>query len=437
MALSTRMKVLIVGNGGREHALAWKIRQSPLVSDLYCAPGNAGIAELADCVPIDASNIVEVADFAQTIKADLTVVGPELPMVLGIGDEFVRRGLTIFCPSRGAAEIEGSKAFAREFMTRRKIPSPRYEVCSSIEEAHDFVKRAPFGFPFVVKADGLASGKGTLIAKDAARAKEAVDAMLAEKKFGSAGAKLVMEEFLEGDEVSFLVFSDGSRVVPMASVQDHKRALDGDKGANTGGMGTVSPTTNISMDGHKRIMQEIIVPTIAGLAEEGRRFQGVLFAGLMITDAGPKVLEFNARFGDPETQVIMARMRSDVVPILQQCATGTLGETRVEWAKEPAVCVVLASKGYPDEPETGKVVTGLDAIKEWSDVVVYHAATKREDGAVKTVGGRVLGVTALGANLDSAIARAYEAIEKIQFDGMFYRKDIGARALARLHSAKA
>jgi phosphoribosylamine--glycine ligase len=431
------MKVLIVGNGGREHALAWKIRQSPLVSDLYCAPGNAGIAELADCVPIDASNIVEVADFAQTIKADLTVVGPELPMVLGIGDEFVRRGLTIFCPSRGAAEIEGSKAFAREFMTRRKIPSPRYEVCSSIEEAHDFVKRAPFGFPFVVKADGLASGKGTLIAKDAARAKEAVDAMMAEKKFGSAGAKLVMEEFLEGDEVSFLVFSDGSRVVPMASVQDHKRALDGDKGANTGGMGTVSPTTNISMDGHKRIMQEIIVPTIAGLAEEGRRFQGVLFAGLMITDAGPKVLEFNARFGDPETQVIMARMRSDVVPILQQCATGTLGETRVEWAKEPAVCVVLASKGYPDEPETGKVVTGLDAIKEWSDVVVYHAATKREDGAVKTVGGRVLGVTALGANLDSAIARAYEAIEKIQFDGMFYRKDIGARALARLHSAKA
>jgi phosphoribosylamine--glycine ligase len=431
------MKVLIVGNGGREHALAWKIRQSPLVSELYCAPGNAGIADLADCVPIDASNIVEVADFAQTIKADLTVVGPELPMVLGIGDEFVRRGLTIFCPSRGAAEIEGSKAFAREFMTRRKIPSPRYEVCASIEEGHDFVKRAPFGFPFVVKADGLASGKGTLVVKDAARAREAVDQMMAEKKFGSAGAKLVMEEFLEGDEVSFLVFSDGSRVVPMASVQDHKRALDGDKGANTGGMGTVSPTTNISLDGHKRIMNEIVVPTIAGLAEEGRRFQGVLFAGLMITDAGPKVLEFNARFGDPETQVIMARMRSDVVPILQQCATGTLGETRVEWAKEPAVCVVLASKGYPDEPETGKVVKGLDAIKDWSDVVVYHAATKRDEGSVRTVGGRVLGVTALGANLESAIARAYEAIERIQFDGMFYRKDIGARALARLHSAKA
>ena len=434
MSLSTPMKLLIVGNGGREHALAWKIRQSPLVSELYCAPGNAGIAEIADCVPIDASNIVEVADFAQTIKADLTVVGPELPMVLGIGDEFVRRGLTIFCPSRGAAEIEGSKAFAREFMTRRNIPSPRYEVCATIEEAHDFVKRAPFGFPFVVKADGLAAGKGTLVVRDKAQATDCVDEIMAAKKFGSAGAKLVIEEFLDGEEVSFLVFSDGSRVVPMASVQDHKRALDGDHGANTGGMGTVSPTTNISLDGHKRIMHEIIVPTIAGLAEEGRRFQGVLFAGLMITEEGPKVLEFNARFGDPETQVIMARMRSDVVPLLQQCANGTLGETRVEWAKEPAVCVVLASRGYPDEPEIGKVVSGLDAVKEWSDVVVYHAATKREDGNVTTVGGRVLGVTALGANLESAIARAYEAIGRIQFDGMQYRKDIGARALARLHS---
>jgi len=427
------MKLLIVGNGGREHALAWKIRQSPLVTDVYCAPGNAGIAEIADCVPIDASSIVEVADFAQTIKADLTVVGPELPMVLGIGDEFVRRGLTIFCPSRGAAEIEGSKAFAREFMTRRNIPSPRYEVCGSLEEAHDFAKRAPFGFPFVVKADGLAAGKGTLVVKDKAEAKAVIDQIMADKKFGSAGAKLVMEEFLEGEEVSFLVFSDGSRVVPMASVQDHKRALDGDQGPNTGGMGTVSPTTNISLDGHKKIMQEIVLPTIAGLNEEGRRFQGVLFAGLMITEAGPKVLEFNARFGDPETQVIMARMRSDVVPILQQCATGALGDTRLEWAKEPAVCVVLASRGYPESAETGQVVSGLDALKDWSDVVVYHAATRREDGAVKTVGGRVLGVTALGANLESAIARAYEAIGRIQFDGMQYRRDIGARALARLH----
>ncbi len=430
------MRILIVGNGGREHALAWKIRQSPLVTDLYCAPGNAGIAEIADCVPIDASNIVEVADFAQTIKADLTVVGPELPMVLGIGDEFVRRGLTIFCPSRGAAEIEGSKAFAREFMTRHKIPSPRYEVCSSLEDALAFVEKAPLGYPFVVKADGLAAGKGTVVVEGQAEAKAVVEQIMGDKKFGSAGAKVVMEEFLEGEEVSFLVFSDGSRVVPMASVQDHKRALDGDKGPNTGGMGTVSPTTNISLDGHKRIMQEIVVPTVAGLAAEGRRFQGVLFAGLMMTESGPKVLEFNARFGDPETQVIMARMRSDIVPILEQCASGALGETRIEWVKEPAVCVVVASRGYPDTPETGKVVTGLDTVKDWSDVIVYHAATKREDGQVRTVGGRVLGVTALGANLESAIARAYEAIGRVQFDGMTYRRDIGARALARLHGPR-
>ena len=431
------MKILLVGNGGREHALAWKMRQSPLVNELYCAPGNAGIAEIGDCVPIDAHNIVEVADFAQTIKADLTVVGPELPMVLGIADEFHRRGLTIFCPSRGAAEIEGSKVFAREFMSRHKIPSPRYEVCGSLDEALAFVAKAPLGYPFVVKADGLAAGKGTAVVQDPAEAKAFVEQVMASRKFGSAGAKIVMEEFLHGEEVSFLVFSDGARVVPMASVQDHKRALDGDKGPNTGGMGTVSPTTNISIDGHKRIVQEIIKPTVAGLAEEGRRFQGVLYAGLMMTDAGPKVLEFNARFGDPETQVIMARMRSDLVPILQQVASGSLpADARIDFVKEPAVCVVVASKGYPDTPETGKVVTGLDSLKDWSDVVVYHAATKREDGHVKTVGGRVFGVTALGANLESAIARAYEAIGKIQFEGMTYRRDIGARALARLHGQR-
>jgi phosphoribosylamine--glycine ligase len=431
------MKVLVVGNGGREHALAWKIRQSPLVSELYCAPGNAGVEEIADCVPIDASNIVEVADFAQTIKADLTVVGPELPMVLGIGDEFIKRNLPVFCPSRGAAEIEGSKAFAREFMARHKIPSPGFQVCTSLEEALAFVEKAPFGYPFVVKADGLAAGKGSIVVESADEARTAIEQMMAEKRFGSAGAKVIMEEFLHGEEVSFLVLSDGARVVPLASVQDHKRALDGDTGPNTGGMGTVSPTTNLRLDGHKRIMQEIVVPTIAGMASEGRRFQGVLFAGLMMTETGPKVLEFNARFGDPEAQAIMARMRSDLVPLLQQAADGQLGETRVEWAKEPSVCVVLASRGYPEAPETGHVVEGLDSLKGWNDVVVYHAATKREDDQVKTVGGRVLGVTALGANLESAIARAYEAVEHIHFEGMFYRKDIGHRALARLQRPRA
>ncbi len=431
------MKILVVGNGGREHALVWKIRQSPLVQDIYCAPGNAGIAEVADCVPIDTSNIVEVADFAQTISADLTVVGPELPMVLGIADEFVRRGMSIFSPSRAAAEIEGSKAFAREFMTRHKIPSPRYEVCQTYEDALAFVERAPFGLPFVIKADGLASGKGSVVVRDKGEARTVVGDMMSDKKFGSAGAKTVMEEFLDGEEVSFLVFSDGARVVPMVSVQDHKRALDGDEGPNTGGMGTVSPATNLSLDAHKQIMQEIVLPTIAGLAAEGRRYQGVLYTGLMITESGPKVLEFNARFGDPETQVIMARMRSDIVPILQQVAAGQLKQTKIEWAKEPAVCVVLASKGYPDDsPEIGKVVHGLDALHDDTDVVVYHAATAQKDGQVVTVGGRVLGVTALGANLDAAVARAYEVVGKLSFDGMFYRKDIGQRALARLHARR-
>jgi phosphoribosylamine--glycine ligase len=430
------MKILVVGNGGREHALVWKIRQSPLVKEVYCAPGNAGIAGIADCVPIDTSNIIEVADFAQTIGADLTVVGPELPMVLGIADEFHRRGLAIFCPTRVAAEIEGSKAFAREFMNRHQIPSPRYAIADSLEEAEKVIKKAGLGFPVVLKVDGLAAGKGVVVARDAKEAKAAAAEMMSDRKFGTAGAKLVFEEFLPGDEVSFLVFSDGARVVPMVSVQDHKRVRDNDEGPNTGGMGTVSPSTSLSLDGHKQIMQEIILPTIAGLATEGRKYQGVLYAGLMITDKGPRVLEFNARFGDPETQVIMARMRSDVVPILQGVAEGHLKETKVDWAKEAAACVVVTTRGYPDAPDTGQEIRGLDALSGESDVMVFHAATAKRDGKVVTVGGRVLGVTALGASLDAAIERAYQAVKKISFDGMHYRKDIGQKALAKLHAPR-
>jgi phosphoribosylamine--glycine ligase len=430
------MRVLVVGNGGREHALVWKIRQSPLVKEVYCAPGNAGIAALADCVPIDTSNIVEVADFAQTISADLTVVGPELPMVLGMAEEFQRRGLSIFCPSRSAAELEGSKAFAREFMQRHKIPSPGYEICTTPEECDAFLKKAPFGFPIVVKADGLASGKGTVIVHDEAEGRAVVNEIMTERKFGHAGSKIVMEEFLPGEEVSFLVFSDGAKVVPMVSVQDHKQVGDGDKGLNTGGMGTVSPATNLSVDVHKQIMHEIVFPTIKGMAAESRKYQGVLYVGLMMTDKGPKVLEYNARFGDPETQVIMARMRSDIVPILRGVAEGDLKDTKIDWAKEPAVCVVLASRGYPEAtPETGKPITGLDAFQGEEDVVIFHAATAAKEGAVVSVGGRVLGVTALGANLDAAIQRAYEAVAKLSFEGMHYRKDIGKKALARLHAS--
>jgi phosphoribosylamine--glycine ligase len=430
------MRILVVGNGGREHALVWKIRQSPLVKEVYCAPGNAGIAELADCVPIDSANIVEVADFAQTIGADLSVVGPELPMVLGIADEFQRRGLAICSPTRAAAEIEGSKAFARDFMQRHAIPSPGYAVCASAEEAQAVVKKAPFGFPLVIKADGLAAGKGTIIARDAAEAQGVVRQMMTEKRFGTAGSKVVVEEFLAGEEVSFLVFCDGASVVPMVSVQDHKRLLDDDQGPNTGGMGTVSPATNLTVDVHKQIMQEIVLPTVKGMAAEGRRFQGVLYAGLMMTEKGPKVLEYNARFGDPETQVIMARMRSDVVPVLEGAARGSLKDVKVEWTKEPAACVVLAARGYPESAETGRTVDVPDDLKGQEDVIVFHAATARKDGELVTVGGRVLGVTALGQNLDAAVQRAYQAVGRISFDGMHYRTDIGRKALARLHASK-
>ncbi len=426
------MRILIVGNGGREHALAWKIRQSPLVRELFCAPGNAGIAEVADCVPIEGTHIVELADFAQQIGAALTVVGPELPAVLGIVDEFQRRGLPIFGPTRAAAELEGSKVFAREFMQRHGIPAPRFALARSLGEAEQAISAGGLGWPLVVKMDGLAAGKGVVVAADAGEALAAAGRMLADGR--GPGARLVLEEFLPGEELSFLALSDGSRVVPLVSAQDHKRALDGDQGPNTGGMGTVSPATQLTVDLHKQIMQEIVVPTVAGMAAEGRRYQGVLYAGLMLTPAGPRVLEFNCRFGDPEAQVILARLKSDVVPLLQGVAAGQLPEARPEWAREAAACVVMASRGYPDTPDTGQVVTGLDRLKPLQDVIAFHAATARRDGKLVTVGGRVLGVTALGANLAAAVRRAYEAVALVSFDGAHYRRDIGQRALARLQS---
>ena len=428
------MRIFVVGNGGREHALIWKIRQSPLVKEVYCAPGNAGIAALAHCVPIETSNIIEVADFAHTIKADLTVVGPELPIVLGIADEFRRRNLRIFAPSRKAGEIEGSKVFAREFMERHHIPGPRHRVCGSEEEVQAFFDDVPWGYPVVVKADGLAGGKGTSVAENEAEARSAAADMMKERKFGTAGAKLVMEEFLPGEEVSFFVMSDGSKVVFLNAVQDHKRLLDGDEGPNTGGMGCISPATNMTLDTHKSIMKEIVIPTIKGMASEGRRFEGILYVGLMMTADGPRVLEYNARFGDPETQVIMARMRSDIVPLLRGVADGELRETKVDWAKEPAVCVVLACKGYPHNVESGQAIEGLDSLKGAGDIVAYHSATRAADGDVVTCGGRVIGVTALAANHAAAVKRAYEGVEKISFEGMQYRKDIGHQALARLQA---
>ncbi len=426
------MKVLVVGNGGREHALAWKIRKSPLVKDLYCAPGNPGMAQVADCVAIESTHIVELADFAQSIGADLTVVGPELAMVLGIADEFQRRGLTIFAPTRAAAEIEGSKAFARDFMSRHNVPSPRYVIARSPEEALRAIDEDVLGLPVVLKADGLAAGKGAIVARDRDEARQAVRDLMEEKRLGSAGARLVLEEFLPGEEVSFLVVSDGARAVPLISAQDHKRVFDGDQGPNTGGMGCVSPATNLSVEAHKQIMQEVILPTLAGLSAEGRRFQGVLYAGLMLTERGPKVLEFNARFGDPETQVILPRLRSDLVPVLLGAARGQLPEARLEWSKDAATCIVLASRGYPDAAQTGHAIEGLETLDGQADVIAFHGATARRDGRLVTVGGRVLGITALGPTLEASIERAYAAAAQVSFEGRHYRRDIGQKALARL-----
>jgi phosphoribosylamine--glycine ligase len=429
------MKVLVVGGGGREHALVFKIRKSPLVSEVYCAPGNAGIARHAECVPLKVTDTTGLSAFAERAGIDLTVVGPELPMVLGLGDEFQRRGLPIFCPTKAAAEIEGSKVFAREFMARHLIPSPGWELCESPEEAHRFIDRAPFGFPMVVKADGLAAGKGAVVAMNEAEARDAVTFIMTDRQLGSAGSRVVMEEFLAGEEVSFLVFSDGDRAIPMVSVQDHKRAKDGDLGPNTGGMGTVSPSPHLTNALSDEIMQTIILPSLRGMRQENRRFQGVLYAGLMITAKGPKVLEFNARFGDPETQCIMLRLRSDIVPLLLGVAQGALGDVPVEWREEAAACVVLASRGYPDQPETHRAISGLATLEDHADVVAFHAATVREGAKILTSGGRVLGVTALGPDLEAAIARAYRAVAEISFEGMQYRTDIGQRALRTLRGA--
>ena len=427
------MKILVVGNGAREHAIVAKLRESSIgaVDEIYCAPGNAGIAKHARLVPIAASNTVELADFAQTIKADLTIVGPELPLVLGIVDEFKKRGLRIFGPTRAAAEIEGSKVFAREFLTRHNVPSPRYAICSSFDDAERILKEGKLGFPCVVKADGLTSGKGAVVCETREEATEAATAMLKGNRFGKAGERVVIEEFVAGEEVSFLVLCDGTRAVPLASVQDHKRLKDGDKGPNTGGMGTISPALNLKLELHKEIMSTIIIPTIAGLSKEGRSFSGVLYAGLMIaTDGKPKVLEYNARFGDPECQVILARLKSDLASLLVATADGALAEVKVEWAKEPAVCVVVASEGYPDTSIKGREVRRVPQSEE--GLQILHGATAMEGQKLVTSGGRVFAVTALGASLPQALNRAYGAVAQIDFEGAQYRRDIGASALKRL-----
>jgi phosphoribosylamine--glycine ligase len=422
------MKVLIVGGGAREHALCWKLRQSPLLKDLYCAPGNPGIARLADLVPVAPEETHRLADFAADLRIDLTVVGPELPLALGIADEFARRGLPIFGPSLLAAEIEGSKVFAKQFMERHGLPTAPFVVAHDAAEARAAAGR--FGLPVVIKADGLAAGKGVIIPTDESELEAAIQALFEERRFGASGDRAVIEQFLAGEEVSFMALSDGSRLLPLAIAKDYKRAGDGDTGPNTGGMGSHSPVGLPSSEASAEIVETVMRAAISGLAAEGRPFVGVLYAGMILTADGPRLLEFNARFGDPEAQVLLLRLEDDLLPVLAAAAAGDLDiHRRLHFRKEAAACVVLASQGYPGRPVTGEVIRGLD-VPLPPGVEVFHAATRRgPQGELLTAGGRVLSVCALGPDLVGALRRAYAAAADIQWPGKLFRRDIGRRVL--------
>jgi len=423
------MKVLVVGGGGREHALVWKIAQSPRVGKIYCAPGNAGIAQMGECLSISAEDVKGLTARAEKEKIDLTVVGPEAPLTLGMVDIFRARGLRVFGPSQKAAEIEGSKAFTKELMKKYGIPTGESETFTDPAAAVKYVKGK--GAPLVVKADGLAAGKGVIICRTVEEALSALDLILVQKAFGAAGAKVVVEEFLEGEEASFLAFTDGETVLPLPTSQDHKAIYDNDQGPNTGGMGAYSPAPVVTEKVHREAMEKVLIPTVRGMAREGRKYQGVLYAGLMIKDEKPKVLEFNARFGDPEAQPLLMRLKSDLIPVLEATIDGKLSHQKMELEDRASVCVVVASGGYPGSYEKGKVISGLQEAARVRDAFVFHAGTALKEGRVVTNGGRVLGVTALGNGIQEAIQRAYEAVAKISWEGAYYRKDIGHKALAR------
>lgn len=420
------MKVLVIGSGGREHALVWKISQSPKVDKLYCAPGNAGIAQLAECVAIGAEQLDELLAFALEQNIDLTVVGPEVPLTMGVVDLFQSKGLKIFGPSKAAAEIEGSKAFSKDLMAKYHIPTAKYGTFTQVAEAKAFL--AQVGLPCVVKADGLAAGKGVLICENQAEAEQAIADILVDNKFGDAGCRVVVEEFLTGQEVSMLAFADGKTVIPMVSSQDHKRIFDGDQGLNTGGMGAYSPAPIYTPEINAMVVPQVLEATIAAMNAESRSFSGILYAGLMLTADGPKVLEFNARFGDPETQAVLPRLKTDLVDIMLAVIEGRLAEMNIEWYAQPAVCVVMASGGYPETSEKGQEITGLAAAED-TGAIVFHAGTKLDNGKVVTNGGRVLGISGLGDDIAGAIANAYRGVEQIQFANMQYRHDIGKKAL--------
>jgi phosphoribosylamine--glycine ligase len=426
------MRILVVGSGGREHALCWSIAGSPLADRVYCAPGNAGIAEDAECIPIGATDIPGIVAFCRRNAIDFVVVGPEAPLVAGIVDALEAAGIAAFGPSAAAAALEGSKAFMKDLCAREGIPTAGYRRFRDAAAAKAHI--ATHGAPVVVKADGLAAGKGVVVAATRAEANEAVDAALGQGKFGAAGAEIVVEDWLAGEEASFFALVDGRTALPLAAAQDHKRAFDGDAGPNTGGMGAYSPTPSVTPAVEGAVMERIILPTARAMARDGRAFKGVLYAGLMLTDAGPKLLEYNVRFGDPECQALIMRLKSDMLPALLAVRDGVLNDVDLRWYDETALCVVMAAKGYPDDPLRGTEIRGLGAAASDPDVKIFHAGTRREPapaqaggGRLIADGGRVLGVTALGADLAAARARAYAAIDKIDWPDGFCRRDIGVR----------
>ncbi len=422
------MKVLVLGGGGREHALVWKLRQSPRITQLFCAPGNAGIAQEATCVPCDLKRLDSILEAAVKVSPDLVVVGPEAPLALGICDELRRRGIAVFGPTQAAAQLETSKRFAKAFMSRHRIPTPLYVQVHSTSQIKDAL--ANFSLPIVVKADGLAAGKGVVIAASKEEAAKAATVML-QGSLGEAGHHVLFEEFLSGEEISFLVISDGERVAPLVAAQDHKRIGDGDTGPNTGGMGAYSMNGLIDDPMRDWLVRHIARPVVTGMAEEGSPYTGVLYCGLMMTARGPQVLEFNCRFGDPETQPILMRLESDLLDALEASIEGRVSDGIFRWSPDPSVCVVMAAGGYPGPPQSGKPITGLERADALDGVKVFHAGTSFADGQIVTSGGRVLGVTARAASLEWAVARAYEGVRCISFAGMQYRSDIAHRRLTR------
>ncbi len=423
------MKILVIGSGGREHAIVWTLKKSEKVSKIFCAPGNPGIAEIAECVNLKVEDIPGLLVFARQEKIDITVVGPEIPLSLGIVNIFTEAGLKIFGPCREAAYLEGSKSFAKDFMRKCGIPTAKYEIFYDKDEAIKYVKKQ--GAPIVIKADGLAAGKGVIVAMETEEAVIALEEIMGNKIFGAAGTKVVIEEFLEGEEATLLCFVDGKYSIPMVSSQDHKRVFDNDSGPNTGGMGAYSPAPVLNKVIENAIINKILYPTVLGMHALSKPYKGVLYLGLIMTKHGPKVIEYNARFGDPETQVVLPRLKTDFVDIILATIEGNLDKLLVEWDSKPTVCVAMTSKGYPGKYENGKEITGIKEAENLGDVVVFHAGTAIKDGKLVTNGGRVFGVTATGKNLKEAVDKAYKAVSLIKFEGAHYRKDIAKRAFNR------